>query len=80
MSKYIKKPIPIEAEQYKKGMEDGFIKVHDEENGHPVKPYIQTLEGKLTFNKDDYIVTGVKGERWAVRKDIFEETYELISE
>lgn len=80
MAKYIKKPIPVEAEQYQKGMEDGFIQVFEEENNHPMKPYIQTLEGKLTFDEDAYIVTGIKGERWAVRKDIFEETYDLIKE
>jgi hypothetical protein len=77
MSKYRKKPIVIEAVQYQKGMEDGFVKVFDEANNHPTKPYINTLEGRMTFDEDAYIVTGVKGERYAVRKDIFEETYEL---
>jgi hypothetical protein len=80
MAKYVKKPIPVEAEQYKKGMEDGFDKVFNIKEGHPIKPFINTLEGRMLFNEDAYIVTGIKGERWAVRKDIFEETYELIFE
>lgn len=80
MAIYIKKRIPVEAEQYKKGMEDGFTKVYDVKNSHPIKPYLDTLEGRLTFNEGDYIVTGIKGERWAVRKDIFEETYELFED
>ncbi|NLY44734.1 MAG: hypothetical protein GX053_01900 [Tissierella sp.] len=36
---------------------------------------IETLEGTIHANKGDWIVTGVKGERYPVRKDIFEETY-----
>lgn len=34
--------------------------------------YIDTLEGRMSYKKGDYIVTGVRGEQWAVRKDIFE--------
>ena len=68
---YRKKAI-IQAEPYEKGLEDGFVETC--ESG--VRPYISTLEGDLIFNDDDYIITGVKGERYACRKDIFEETYE----
>lgn len=78
MAKYRKKPIVIDAEQYRKGMEDGFDKVYNEEENHPVRPFIQTLEGRLFFDEDAYIITGVRGERYAVRKDIFEETYEKV--
>ncbi|TCI26736.1 hypothetical protein EVJ32_05005 [Exiguobacterium sp. SH5S4] len=79
MGKYTKKPIAVEATQYKPGMEDGFDKVFDEDQNHPIRPFIHTLEGRLFFDTDAYIVTGVKGERYAVRKDIFEETYEKSS-
>ena len=37
--------------------------------------HINTLEGRMRFEKGDYIITGIKGEMYAVRKDIFEETY-----
>jgi hypothetical protein len=77
MVKYRKKPVVIDAMQYEKGMEDGFDKVFDVEKNHPVKPFIQTLEGRMFFDEDAYIVTGVKGERYAVTKEIFELTYEL---
>lgn len=80
MAKYMKKPIEIEAVLYSPGLEDGFIKVYDEDLGHIEKPYIDTLEGKLTFNEDDYIITGVRGERYAVRRDIFEETYVEVTD
>lgn len=78
MDKYRKKPVLIDAVPYEEGMEDGFDKMFDEENGHPIRPFINTLEGRLFFDHDAYIVTGVKGERYAVRKDIFEETYERV--
>ena len=51
----------------------------------PVKAYqtdkkveIKTLEGTMTADAGDWIITGVKGEQWPVRKDIFEETYKKI--
>lgn len=48
-------------------------------NSVPV-PYINTLEGKYYVKPDDYIITGIKGERYPCRKDIFEETYERVEE
>jgi hypothetical protein len=41
-------------------------------------PYIQTLEGKLYISQTDFILTGVKGERYPCKKDIFEATYEPV--
>ena len=37
---------------------------------------IPTLEGDLTAQPGDYIITGIAGERYPCRADIFEETYE----
>ena len=40
---------------------------------------IETLEGTFyAFPELDWVVRGVKGELYPVKKDIFEETYELI--
>lgn len=79
MSYYRKKPIVVEARQYEKGMEDGFIDAFDVVNARRImKPYIYTLEGKMSFDEDAYIVTGVIGERWAVKKIVFEKTYEKV--
>lgn len=36
---------------------------------------IQTLEGAMVANAGDWIVTGVKGERYPVKPDIFDATY-----
>lgn len=38
---------------------------------------INTLEGKLTAQIGDWVITGVDGEQWPVKKEIFEKTYEL---
>lgn len=39
---------------------------------------ITTLEGVMTGNRDSYLVKGVKGEMWAIKPDIFEQTYEQV--
>ena len=39
---------------------------------------IDTLEGTLVGKKGDYLVMGVKGELYPVKKDIFEQTYEPV--
>lgn len=39
---------------------------------------IKTLEGVMHANIGDWIITGVDGEQWPVKKEIFEKTYEVI--
>lgn len=39
---------------------------------------IETLEGTMKANPGDYIVTGVQGETYPVKPDIFHETYEEV--
>lgn len=98
--KYRKKPVVVEAEVYKRGMEDGFDNycvwwdranvdcpedcdesvrdVCDAGRNLVKRPYINTLEGKHYINPGDYIITGVKGERYPCKPDIFEMTYEEV--
>ncbi|WP_211272811.1 hypothetical protein [Domibacillus antri] len=40
--------------------------------------FIETLEGTMKAEKGDWIVTGIKGEQYPVKPDIFEETYKAI--
>lgn len=93
MAKYKRKPTLIEAQQYKRGMEDGFaaFKIFTEEflgyfeKGQPypksnLKPYIQTLTGKMIFEEDAYIVTESNGKRRIISKDVFEEKYQLVEQ
>jgi len=37
---------------------------------------IETLEGTMVAEPGDWIITGVKGERYPCKPDIFEMTYE----
>nr|DAW56671.1 MAG TPA: PGDYG protein [Bacteriophage sp.] len=39
---------------------------------------IHTLEGDMIAEPGDYIVTGIRGEKYPCKPDIFNETYELI--
>jgi hypothetical protein len=39
---------------------------------------IDTLDGVMVASPGDWIVTGVKGERYPVKPDIFEMTYEAV--
>ena len=39
---------------------------------------IKTLEGVMHANKGDWIITGVNGEKYPCKPDIFEKTYEAV--
>ena len=41
---------------------------------------IETLEGIMHASKGDYIITGVHGEQYPCKPDIFFETYEEVKE
>ena len=41
---------------------------------------IETLEGDMIASKGDWIVTGVDGEQYPVKPDIFTKTYELVKD
>lgn len=41
---------------------------------------IHTLEGDMVASKGDYIITGVKGEKYPCKPDVFKKTYEPIEE
>lgn len=50
-------------------------------NGLDKKPLIiETLEGDMIASKGDWIVTGVDGEQYPVKPDIFKKTYELVKD
>jgi hypothetical protein len=39
---------------------------------------IHTLEGDMTAMPGDWIITGVRGEKYPCKPDIFEATYEAV--
>jgi hypothetical protein len=83
--KFRKKPIIIEAEQWFPGKSiDGVITEYDETldnaTGKPPFPFIRTLEGKMFVSSGDWIITGVNGEKYPCKPDIFEKSYDPIEE
>lgn len=42
-------------------------------------PWIETLEGGHVVTPGDWIATGVKGEHWPIKPDVFAATYEPVS-
>lgn len=77
--KFRKKPVVIAAEQFfmTKPMPGGVCdQAHDGKRGWP---HVHTLEGTSYEVKDgDWIITGVKGEHYPCKPDIFEATYEKV--
>jgi hypothetical protein len=84
--KYRKKPVVIEAEQFSPEMNpwpEGVKPWPDQQGLQPRDMscgYIETLEGKMHVSAGDWIITGVKGERYPCKPDIFAATYELVEE
>jgi hypothetical protein len=72
--KYRKKPVVIEAVQWFK-MGD-HPKVLIEFHQGLMTPCVWTLEGLMQVTPGDWIITGVKGEHYPCKPDIFELTYE----
>lgn len=41
---------------------------------------IETLEGPLKASPGDWIITGIRGEQYPCKPDIFEKLYELVDD
>ena len=42
--------------------------------------YVNTLEGKMLVSIGDYIIKGINGEFYPCKPDIFDKTYEKVTE
>lgn len=95
MAKYRKKPVIIEAITFQELVEHGKASggniVNDmpwsfDYKGHPITHendqcyLIPTLEGTHNMTPDDMLITGVKGEIYPCKIDIFEATYEKVED
>lgn len=86
MAKFRKKPVVIEAEQFfpdKHPWPDGVIHsglTLDGVGGAKHNWEIMTLEGPFVVTPGDWIITGVKGEKYPCKPDIFEATYDPVQE
>ena len=76
--KFRKKPVVIEATQWFK-MGDHPAVLESQGNDGPY-PFIDTLEGPHLVTPGDWIITGVKGEHYPCKPDIFEMTYEPVGD
>jgi len=76
--KYRKRPIIIEAEQFFPDQKPWPKGVWDISGGDYCAPCIGTLEGLLQVSPGDWIITGVQGEKYSCKPDIFEQTYEEV--
>lgn len=94
MSKYRKRPDVVEAITFEELVEHGKaqnVPLYNgypwsfDYQGHPITHendncyLIPTLEGTMKFNRGDMLVTGVKGEIYPCRIDIFIQTFDLVS-
>lgn len=80
MAKFRKRPIVIEAVQWYPGVPlEGVIEgafISGDEQGYEAR--CPTLEGIFGVTAGDWIITGIKGERYPCKPDIFEATYEPV--
>jgi len=82
---YRKKPVAIEAVQLtRENALEVLAWINSEATDRLTQTFdnglsIATLEGVMKANYGDYIIKGVKGEFYPVRKDIFEQTYEEVT-
>lgn len=96
MPKYRKKPVVIEAFQMTRGRRWDNSEwpewLHEAWNRSQKEPgamfclesshglFIRTLEGEHAVSWDDFIIQGVQGELYPCKPDIFEATYEPVSD
>lgn len=78
--KYRKKPVVVEAMQFWISNHNGWPQGVYKDSISPTGYFIDTLEGGHQVAEGDYIITGVEGERYPCKPDIFELTYEEVSE
>lgn len=91
--KAVKKPVPVEVWQITKYDSNAMDNYPDwvnelyaradiinsyDELGNLIYVDLFTLEGTMTGHLDDYLVKGNHDDVWIVKKEIFEDTYEVV--
>lgn len=86
MAKFRTKPVVISAQQLivgaplPAGVNFGWPCGDTETHPLSGKYWVQTLEGPLVASDRDWIITGIQGERYPCKPDIFAATYERVEE
>lgn len=78
MSRYRKKPVVVEATQFTEANGPSLVGPGIALRHTPDGQWfldIDTLEGTMTADVGDWIITGVNGERYPCKPDIFAKTY-----
>ena len=70
MARYVKKAVAVEAVQWFKHGDHPAVIEDPAGGGH-----IETPEGKLRVDPGDWIITGIAGEHYPCKPDIFEQLY-----
>ncbi len=84
--KYRKKPVVIEAVQWTgKNHEEiksfcSKIRTSHNEFEYGLAAIIPTLEGEMTASPGDFIIKGVSNEFYPCKPDIFDKTYEKVTD
>lgn len=76
--KFRKMPVIIEATQWFKDGDHPAVRVSQFTQHTGRLGVIDTLEGEHVVTPGDWIITGVKGEHYPCKPDIFEMTYEKV--
>lgn len=83
--KFRKKPVEIEAVQLTGELIDALFTSHGKTvvkvgdvTYYPYHAEVVTLEGTMRAEIGDWIITGVKGEQYPCKNDIFQLTYEEV--
>ena len=72
MARYLKQAVVIEAVQWFKQGDHPAVFA---EAAPDAKSYIDTPEGRLRVDAGDWIITGIAGEHYPCKPDIFEQLY-----
>jgi hypothetical protein len=88
MPKFQKRPVQVYAVQFTEEMAlgneplpDGVIFRARSNTGvklHSHRHIIETLEGEMQVGIGDYVITGVKGEKYPCKEEIFDATYSRV--
>jgi hypothetical protein len=75
---YRKRPVVITASQWFKHGDHPAVRPMDEFDPAYLVGFVKTLEGNMQVVPGDWIITGVKGEHYPCKPDIFALTYETV--
>lgn len=85
MALYRKKPVPVEASRWWEDGDHPAVKPIPDDQGEcscrrklNEHGYIETLEGTMRVCPGDWVITGVAGEHYPCKHEIFKQTYEPV--